>query len=67
MVSEEQTTKILKELRHAGWSQKRDAKGSHTMWECATGKHTMIVPSGHRSIRPGVVRSIRQAIDNCDC
>lgn len=67
MVSEEQTRKVLRELTDAGWSQKRAGKGSHTIWECRSGKHRVTVPSGHRTIRPGVVTVIRKAIQNCDC
>jgi predicted RNA binding protein YcfA (HicA-like mRNA interferase family) len=67
MVSEQPTRTILNELTRTGWAKKRDAKGSHTFWQCTSGRHTVTVPSGHRTIRPGVVRVIRQAIINCDC
>jgi predicted RNA binding protein YcfA (HicA-like mRNA interferase family) len=67
MVGEQPTRTILNELTCAGWTKKRDAKGSHTFWQCTSGRHTVTVPSGHRTIRPGVVRVIRQAISNCDC
>jgi predicted RNA binding protein YcfA (HicA-like mRNA interferase family) len=67
MVGEQSTRTIVNELIRAGWVKKRDGKGSHTFWHCASGRHTVTVPSGHRTIRPGVVRVIRRAIKDCCC
>ncbi|MET8876783.1 type II toxin-antitoxin system HicA family toxin [Nocardia sp. NPDC004604] len=67
MIAEHATRVIIKELADAGWSRKRDAKGSHSLWQCCDGRHTITVPDGHRTIRPGVVRVIRKAIMSCDC
>lgn len=65
MIAEQPTRKILKELTDAGWSRTRHGKGSHSVWACETNEHTVTVPDGHRTIRPGVVRSIRKAIAEC--
>ena len=67
MFTAEHTRTILKELVGAGWTRKRSGKGSHSLWQCRTGKHTVTVPDGPRTIRPGVVRSIRKAITACNC
>lgn len=67
MISEQPTRTILKELTRAGWNRKRRAKGSHSRWECPTGRHGTTVPDGHTSISPGVVHTIRKAIAGCDC
>jgi predicted RNA binding protein YcfA (HicA-like mRNA interferase family) len=67
MVSEQPTRIVLTELQRAGWAKKREGKGSHSFWQCPTGRHTVTVPSGHRSIRAGVVRAIRNAVAACDC
>lgn len=67
MIAEEQTRVILRELNQAGWTRKRSGKGSHSVWHCATGRHQTTVPDGHRTIRPGVVRSIRDAVAACNC
>jgi predicted RNA binding protein YcfA (HicA-like mRNA interferase family) len=67
MISEQPTRAILKELDRAGWTRKRQGKGSHSVWQCPAGAHAVTVPDGHPSIRPGVVRSIRKAIEDCTC
>ncbi|MFN8100849.1 MAG: type II toxin-antitoxin system HicA family toxin [Mycobacterium sp.] len=67
MIAEEQTRIILRELGRVGWTRKRSGKGSHSVWQCSTGRHQVTVPDGHRTIRPGVVRTIRDAIAGCDC
>ena len=67
MIAGEQTRVILRELNQVGWTRKRSGKGSHSVWHCATGRHKITVPDGHRTIRPGVVRSIRDAVTNCNC
>ncbi|WP_216916927.1 type II toxin-antitoxin system HicA family toxin [Nocardia noduli] len=67
MISEQPTRIVIKTLRNAGWAYKRDAKGSHEMWQCRTGKHDFSLPAGHDSIRPGIVRKMQKAIAECDC
>jgi len=64
MVSEEPTRKMVKELRDAGWTVAR-TDGRHTVYACPTGRHTIPVPDSHKTISPGVVRKIRQAIAAC--
>lgn len=60
MVAEEPTRKVVKRLKDAGFIE-TDAKGSHTMWKHPSGA-TISVPTGHRTISPGVVRKVNQAI-----
>ncbi|MFI6165650.1 type II toxin-antitoxin system HicA family toxin [Nocardia sp. NPDC051052] len=67
MIAEQPTKKVLKALRAAGWSRLRDSAGSHTIYGCRTGKHDVGVPDGHKSISPGVVRTINKAVASCDC
>ncbi len=67
MIAEQPTRIIVKELTRAGWTRKRSGKGSHSVWQCPTGRHPVTAPDGHRTIRPGVVRAIRDAVSNCDC
>jgi predicted RNA binding protein YcfA (HicA-like mRNA interferase family) len=62
MAKAEKTTDITKRLRAAGF-ESIDAKGSHTKWVHPSGV-TVIVPTGHRTISPGVVRNIDKAIAN---
>jgi len=61
MVSDEPTRKMVKELRDAGFVPIRK-RGSHTRWEHPSGIGVS-VPDGHRKISPGVVNSIRKAIE----
>jgi len=61
MVSEEATRKIVKRLKDAGFEE-TDAKGSHTKWTHPNGANVS-VPTGHRTISPGVVRQVNKAID----
>lgn len=67
MIAEQPTRKVTKELRAAGFTRVRDAKGSHGFWACPTGQHTMTIPDGHKTISPGVVRKVNKAIAECDC
>lgn len=60
MVSEEATQKIVKRLKAAGFTSV-DAKGSHTKWVHRSGA-SVVVPTGHRTISPGVVRQVNNAI-----
>ena len=66
VVSEESTRTMVKELLAAGWSVAR-SDGRHTVFACPSGQHSIAVPTSHRSISPGVVRKIRQAIAACHC
>ena len=59
MVSEEPTRKIVKRLRDAGFAADRTT-GSHTVW--VNGSVSISVPDGHKTISPGVVRKVNQAI-----
>ncbi len=51
---------VIRRLRQAGFA-KSEGKGSHTKWVHSTGA-TVIVPTGHRTISPGVVRQVNKAI-----
>lgn len=64
MVSEEATNKIVKRLKAAGFTQ-AEAKGSHTKWTHPTGAN-VVVPTGHRTITPGVVRQVNKAIQQSE-
>lgn len=59
MVSEQPTRVMVKRLRDAGFTPGRTV-GSHTKW--SSGSVTVPVPDGHRTISPGVVRQIENAI-----
>ncbi|MEP6480004.1 MAG: type II toxin-antitoxin system HicA family toxin [Rhodoglobus sp.] len=61
MVSEQPTRIVVKLLRSAGWQPVR-TEGSHTVWRAPTGR-TVSVTDGHRTISPGVYRSIVKAIE----
>lgn len=50
---------MIKLLRDAGFQALR-TRGSHTVW--GKGAVTVPVPDGHRTISPGVVRQIENAI-----
>ncbi|MGY1965306.1 MULTISPECIES: type II toxin-antitoxin system HicA family toxin [Nocardia] len=58
---------ILRELSQAGWTRKRQGKGSHSVWQCRSGTHSVTVPDGHSAISSGVVRTIRKAVAGCAC
>ncbi|WP_182349310.1 type II toxin-antitoxin system HicA family toxin [Tomitella gaofuii] len=60
MVSEQPTRKVIKELRAAGFTPNR-TKGSHTTWISTNGTRAFL-PDGHRTVSPGVYRSILKAI-----
>ncbi len=66
VVSEEPTRAMVKELHAAGWRVAR-SDGRHTVFSCPSGQHSIAVPTSHRTISPGVVRKIRQAIAACQC
>ena len=56
--------KIVKQLVAAGFA-KRDGKGSHTFWTCHHGIHHISVPTGHRTISPGVRSKVNAKIAEC--
>lgn len=66
MVSDEPTRRIVKEMVAAGWREAR-SDGRHSVFVCTSGQHTVAAPTSHRSVSPGVVRKIRQAIAACAC
>jgi hypothetical protein len=55
---------MVRELADALWSELR-SDGRHSVFGCPCGNHIIPVPTSHRMISPGVVRKIRQAIENC--
>ncbi|MHB8262834.1 MAG: type II toxin-antitoxin system HicA family toxin [Acidimicrobiales bacterium] len=66
MVAEEPSRKMIKEFKVARWTALR-TDGSHTMYGCRSGKHRFVLPDGHGTISPGVVRNARKSIAECDC
>jgi predicted RNA binding protein YcfA (HicA-like mRNA interferase family) len=60
MIAEEPSRKIKKRLRDAGFVPER-TQGSHTFWVGPNGA-AVAVPDGHRTISPGVVRKVNNAI-----
>jgi predicted RNA binding protein YcfA (HicA-like mRNA interferase family) len=64
VVSEEPTRTVVKRLKKAAFTQS-NAKGSHTKWTHPTGVQ-VILPTGHRTISPGVVRQVNKAIKECE-
>jgi predicted RNA binding protein YcfA (HicA-like mRNA interferase family) len=60
VVKEEPTRTVTKRLRKAGFSP-TDAAGSHTKWTHQMGP-SVSIPDGHRTISPGVVRQVNNAI-----
>lgn len=67
MITEQPSRVVLRTLTTAGWSFKRDCKGSHEMWHCATGRHTVTISTGHGAVSAGVVRTVNKAIAGCSC
>ena len=59
MTSEEPTRKMVKLLKNSGFTALRTV-GSHTVY--GKGSVTVSVPDGHKTISPGVVRQILNAI-----
>jgi len=60
VVKEEPTRKITKRLKAAGFTR-TDAEGSHGKGTHPSGAQVSI-PDGHRTISPGVVRQVNNAI-----
>lgn len=64
MIAPAPTREIVKQLKNAGF-MRRDGKGSHSVWTCPHGIYTVAVPTGHKTISPGVRRKVDQAIADC--
>lgn len=64
MIAPAPTREIVKQLKDAGFIR-RDGKGSHTMWACPHDTYGVSVPTGHKTISPGVRRKVDQAIAGC--
>lgn len=60
MTSEQDTRKVTKALRAAGWTAGRTV-GSHTKWTGPNGT-TFSLPDGHRTISPGVYSKLLKAM-----
>lgn len=61
MVKEEPTRTVIKRLKAAGFIR-TSTDGRHSQWTHPTGVWVP-VPDSHRTISPGVVRKINQAIE----
>jgi predicted RNA binding protein YcfA (HicA-like mRNA interferase family) len=61
MVKEEPTRTIVKRLKEAGFTR-TSTDGRHSKWMHPSGVW-IPVPDSHRTISPGVVRKINQAIE----
>jgi len=59
MVADQKTADVLAELVRAGFTPAR-TDGSHPRWKRPTGIGVS-VPDGHRTISPGVYRTIKRA------
>lgn len=66
MIAEQPTRKVTKLLRTHYFTRVRDAKGSHGKWACPTGRHTVTIPDGHKTISPGVVQQVNKKIAECN-
>jgi predicted RNA binding protein YcfA (HicA-like mRNA interferase family) len=60
VVSEEPTRNVVRRLKKAGFIR-TEASGSHGRWQHPSGP-MVFVPDGHRTISPGVVRQVNEAI-----
>ena len=64
MVKEEPTRTVIKRLKAAGFTL-TSTDGRHSKWTHPSGAWVP-VPDSHRTISPGVVRKINQAIIDCE-
>ncbi|WP_411815471.1 type II toxin-antitoxin system HicA family toxin [Gordonia sp. SND2] len=64
MIAPEPSRNIVKRLKAAGFTS-RPGKGSHEEFTCSHGRCPVAVPTGHRTISPGVVRQVNKAIEKC--
>jgi predicted RNA binding protein YcfA (HicA-like mRNA interferase family) len=60
VVSEEPTRTLVKRLKKAGFVR-TEGSGSHGRWQHPSGP-LVFIPDGHRTISPGVVRQVNDAI-----
>lgn len=67
MIAEQPTRKVTKELRAAGFTRVRDAKGSHGFLGVPDGPAHHDHPRRTQSISPGVIRKVNKALAECDC
>lgn len=56
----------VKVFKKAGWSPVR-SRGSHEVFECPTGKHKFVIPTGHKQVSPGVADKGYKAMKGCEC
>jgi predicted RNA binding protein YcfA (HicA-like mRNA interferase family) len=61
-----QTRVMIRELTRAGWTRAR-TNGSHTVWNCRSGRHHFTLPDGHREISGGVAQKARAALAGDEC
>ena len=66
MVGGMSSREMVTNLKAHGWTDVR-SKGSHHTWKCPTGKHQATVPTRHRTISAGVVRTTNKKIEACNC
>jgi predicted RNA binding protein YcfA (HicA-like mRNA interferase family) len=64
MVREEPTRSVVKRLKAAGFIR-ISTDGRHSKWQHPSGVWVP-VPDSHRTISPGVVRKINQAIEQAE-
>lgn len=64
MVKEEPTRSVVKRLKAAGFTRV-STDGRHSKWQHPSGAWVP-VPDSHRTISPGVVRKINQAIEQTE-
>lgn len=65
MIAPKPTRIVLKEMKSHGFTRE-NGKGSHSKWICPHGKIKVTIPDGHKTISPGVLRSIQQTIEQCE-
>lgn len=57
---------FVSEFKQSGWTSVR-SRGSHEMFECVSGQHKFVVPSGHKQVSGGVVQKGRKSMKECEC
>lgn len=65
MIAEEPSRTVAKRLKKAGF-ESRAGRGSHEEFTCAHDNARVSVPTGHKTISPGVVRQVNKAIKKCE-
>lgn len=61
MTKEEETRKVVKALRDAGFVPAEKFVGSHRKWYGPNGE-IVPLPEGHKTISPGVMRKVLKAL-----